>query len=203
MEAHSVSVQCLHGWSLIIKPNLVITAESPEAPGVRLWCHAPLWSPIVPHPQPPVKCIKAIFMVICGPCARLAGTMAPSWCLRCPPSPSLVSSDPQTGLKAVSPLSLTNSLDLPLYSFCLRATSLQIRCLVTEPGAAWPNYCSLWPILVLIRSWSDTSRQMTNKHRPDALRVEIYWYWLSWLIKIKECTMKLSLVGPRKMQLSW
>ena len=52
------------------------------------------------------------------------------------PIPSLVSSDPQTGLKAVSPLSLTNSLDLPLYSFCLRATSLQIRCLVTEPGAA-------------------------------------------------------------------
>ena len=24
-------------------------------------------------PQTPVKCIKAIFMVICGPCARLSG----------------------------------------------------------------------------------------------------------------------------------
>lgn len=173
-EAHSVSVQCLHGWSLII--ILGHPQRSPEAAGVSLWCHAPLWFPIVPPPDA-CKVYKGHFhghlWLLC-PVSRDNGPILMS---------QVSPSDPNTGLKAVSPLSLTNSLDLPLYSFCLRATSLQIRCLVTVPGAAWPNYCSLCPILVLIRSWSDTSRQMTNK-QPDALRVEIYWYWLSWLIKI-------------------
>ena len=100
----------------------------------------------------------------------------------------------------LSLLSLTNSLVLTLYSFWLRATSPQIWCLVTVPGAAWPNYCSLWPILVLPppASWSDI-RSSTPRHKhTDTLRADIYWYWLSWLIKISECTVKLTLVGPGK-----
>ena len=174
MEAHSVSVQCLPGWSLIIKPGHHCRGS---------WCQS-LMSRLTHCSSPSAACkvYKGHFhghlWPLC-PVIRDNGPMS-----QVSPIPSLVSSDPQTGLKAVSPLSLTNSLDLPLYSFCLRATSLQIRCLVTGPGAAWPNYCSLWPILVLIRSSSDTSRQWPTNTRPDALRVEIYWYWLSWLIKI-------------------